>query len=66
MSTLSPTSLKQVGLGPSSASLTQDTSGMSPFSPDLPLVKMKFPQMGGPALHKRLGQTCRDLDEGSE
>lgn len=66
MPTLSPASLRQVGLGPSSASLTQDTSGMSPISPVLPLVKIQFPQTGGPALRKTLGQTHRDLEEGSE
>lgn len=62
MPTLSSASLKQVALGPS-ASLTQDTSGMSPISSDFPLVKIQCPQMEGTSLHKRLGQTCRNLDE---
>lgn len=46
--TLSPTSSEQAGLSPSSVSLTHVTSVMSPISPDLPSVKIQFPQMGGP------------------
>lgn len=37
---------------------------MSVISPELPSVKIQFPQMGHPALPKRRGQTCRDLNEG--
>lgn len=34
------------------------------ISPELPSVKIQFPLMGHPALSKRRGQTCRDLNEG--
>lgn len=40
-------------------------TGMSPYTLDLSSVKIHF-QVGDPALHKRLGQVVRDLDEGSE